>query len=223
MDAPNTIRLYNFSGTRFGLENVKMRRLKISRLMQLNDPFEMAGVDFATKELRYSFQKLKEYYADHLGLICFSRSYKNPVQWAHYAEQHKGGCLGFDVQSSLCSSVEYVQERLYLRAFAGQDEMDLPKLLAALWRTKFSHWSYEEEVRLMLMLDKFSPEGDFYFHPMDGRLRLRQVIVGCESKFSRSQVYDALGAECDDVEVFKVRPAFKTFKIVRNRNSQLWK
>lgn len=218
----NTIRLYNFSGVKYGLENVKMRRLKISRLMQLNDPFEMAGVDFANKELRRGFQKLKEFYADRLGLICLSRSYKNPVQWAHYAEQHQGVCLGFDVQASLCSTVEYVQERLSLHAFVGQGEMDMQRLLMALWKTKFSHWSYEEEVRLMLMLDKFSSEGEFHFHPMDERLKLRQVIVGCESKFSRAQVYEALGGDCDGVEVFKVRPAFKTFKIVRNRNSNLW-
>lgn len=222
MEASSTIRLYNFSGTRFGLENVKMRRLKISRIMQLNDPFEMAGIDFATKELRRGFQKLKEYYAERLGLICFSRSYKNPVQWSHYAEQHKGVCLGFDVLRSLCSPVEYVQERIDLRTFVGQEEMDLSRLITALWRTKFSHWSYEEEVRLTLMLDQFYSDGDFHFHPMDERLKLRQVIIGCDSGFSRSQVQDALGDDCDDVEVFKVRPAFKTFKIVRNRNSTLW-
>lgn len=222
MEVQNTIRLYNFSGVKFGLENVKMRRLKISRLMQLNDPFEMAGIDFANKELRRGFQKLKEFYAERLGLICLSRSYKNPVQWAHYAEQHKGVCLGFDVQTSLCSPVEYVLERLSLHTFVEQGEMDMQRLLMALWRTKFSHWSYEEEVRVMLMLDNFPSEGDFHFHPMDERLKLRQVIVGCESKFSRSQVHDALGGGCEDVEVFKVRPAFKTFKLVRNRNSKLW-
>ena len=43
MEIPNTLRLYYFTGVEFGLENVRRRRLKISRLMQLNDPFEMGG------------------------------------------------------------------------------------------------------------------------------------------------------------------------------------
>ena len=223
MEVTDITRLYYFSGTRFGLENVEKRRLKISRLMQLNDPFEMASVDFATRDLRRGFQKLKEFYAEHIGLICFSKSYKNPVQWAHYADQHKGVCLGFDIPTSLCTPVNYIQERIKLETFVGPSDMELERLLSTLWGTKFSHWVYEEEVRLMLKLDQFYQDGGFYFHPMDERLKLRQVIVGCESKFSRGHVYDALGEKGTGVEVFKVRPAFKAFKIVRNKNSKLWK
>ncbi|WP_172668655.1 DUF2971 domain-containing protein [Pseudomonas fluorescens] len=222
MEIPNTIRLYYFSGVEFGLENVRRSRLKISRLMQLNDPFEMGSINFSTRDLRYGFQKLKEFYAEHLGLICFSRSYKSPVQWAHYADKHKGVCLGFDVTISRCSPVDYVQERLDLRVLAASGEVPMSQVLMTLWKTKFSHWSYEDEVRLMLPLNEFPVDGGYHFHPMGDSLKLRQVIVGCESFFTRAQVQDALGEQSSDVEVFKVRPAFKTFKMVRNRNKSLW-
>ncbi|WP_434706705.1 DUF2971 domain-containing protein [Pseudomonas sp. D4-18] len=223
MEITNTIRLYYFSGVEFGLVNVQRRRLKISRLMQLNDPFEMASINFATRDLRYGFRKLKEAYAERLGLICFSRSYKNPVQWAHYADKHKGVCLGFDVAPSRCSPVDYVKERLDLRSLCPSGEVPLKDVLMTLWRTKFSHWSYEDEIRLMLSLSEFPAEGSYHFHPMDDSLKLRQVIIGCESDFSRAQVHHALGESGSDVEVFKVRPAFKKFEMVRNRDKSLWK
>lgn len=222
MEIPNTFRLYYFSGVEFGLENVRRRRLKISRLMQLNDPFEMGGMNFPTRDLRYGFLKLKEFYSERLGLICFSRSYKSPVQWAHYADKHKGVCLGFDVEISRCTPVEYVQERLDFIGLAASAEVPMVEVLMTLWRTKFSHWSYEDEVRLMLPLSEFPVDGSFHFHSMGDSLKLRQIIIGCESDFTRDQVRGALGEQASDVEVFKVRPAFKTFNMVRNRNKSLW-
>ena len=179
-------------------------------------------MNFSTRDLRYGFQKLKEFYSERIGLICFSRSYKSPVQWAHYADKHKGVCLGFDVVISRCTPVEYVQERLDFHGLAASGEVPLVEVLMTLWKTKFSHWSYEDEVRLTLPLNEFPIDGSHHFHNMDDSLKLRQVIIGCESDFTRAQVRDALGEQISDVEVFKVRPAFKTFKMVRNRNGSLW-
>jgi hypothetical protein len=52
---------------------------------------------------------------------------------------------------------------------------------------------------------------------------LKQVLVGAESQVTRSQVSDALGDHHGkNVEVFKVRAAFRSFQIVRNKNEKLW-
>jgi hypothetical protein len=43
-------------------------------------------------------------------MLCFSRDWHNPVQWSHYADKHRGICLGFDVPDSLLVPVQYTKE-----------------------------------------------------------------------------------------------------------------
>jgi hypothetical protein len=35
------------------------------------------------------------------GLLCFGADWSSSVMWSHYADKHKGICLGFDVRRSL--------------------------------------------------------------------------------------------------------------------------
>ena len=45
-------------------------------------------------------------------MLCFSFKWSNPVLWAHYADKHKGICLGFDVPDDNVQRVKYVDTRL---------------------------------------------------------------------------------------------------------------
>lgn len=73
--------------------------------------------------------------------------------WAHYADRYKGVCLGFDVAESpssgetLLAQVKYVERRL-----SWPREQD-PKFPDRILLTKFSHWSYEHEWRMLMELD----------------------------------------------------------------------
>jgi hypothetical protein len=59
--------------------------------------------------------------------------------------------------------------------------------------------------------------------PFEGNLKLEKVIVGCNCEISRSELDKLIGDLKSKIEVFKVRPAFRTFKMVRNENKGLWK
>lgn len=87
--------------------------------------------------------------------------------------------------------------------------------------TKFSHWRYEDEVRLFVRLEVPDPCG-LYFKPFDADLRLREVIVGAASTQSRRDISDAVGAHVSDVTVRKPRLAFRTFRVVEQRRAALW-
>ncbi len=54
-------------------------------------------------------------------------------------------------------------------------------------------------------------------------MKLKTVIVGAKSKTSREQVLNALDNLCKNIEIFKARPAFKSFEIVKNKDGSLWK
>ena len=208
------MRIYHFLDSHYGLENISHKRLKISRIIDLNDPFELLGVDLHDQEMRSALNRTKEQLASNRGLICFSATWRNPVQWGHYADKHKGLCLGFDIPDDLLMKVTYTQKRLKLPS--NIDENFMKKILS----TKFTHWRYEKEYRVFLSLS--NNIGGLYFKEFSNDLKLKQVIVGCESCVSRSQISEALSDYEYEVEVFKARPAFRSFKIVRQKKEVLW-
>lgn len=103
--------------------------------------------------------------------------------------------------------------------FQWPPELDEPFVKRLLF-TKFAHWSYEDEYRAYVSLDQ--PENGLYYADFSNALTLRQVIVGPESSVTRLQIEDALGNLKSSVEVFKARAAFKSFRIVRNKNVRMW-
>jgi len=142
--------LYYFTSTIYGIENLKRRRLKISDFSNVNDPFELLGIELRDKEVRKAVNFEKSKISKKNGLLCFSEDKYNPVQWAHYADNHKGVCLGFEIPEKKLRKVKYVSERL------ARDTLDQPDCNEKLLTTKFSHWSYEQERRLIIQLNKYS-------------------------------------------------------------------
>jgi hypothetical protein len=207
------MRVYHFLSKEFGLKDLRERRLKVSRLMDLNDPFEFLAANLADHDWRKASLRTKAQLAINRGLICCSKDWHNPVQWAHYADKHRGICLGFDVPESKLAQVRYVSSRL-----DQPTEID-EAFVEALLVTKFDHWRYEDEVRLFVSLD--DPENELYFFSFSDQLSLQQVIVGAASDLTRADVSNAMGNEAA-VEVFKARAAFNSFEVVRNQNESLW-
>jgi hypothetical protein len=210
------MRVFHFRTKEYAIQSIRERRLKIARIEELNDPFEFLGVRLDDRGFRVAMKSMKREISMTRGLICFSKSWGNPLQWSHYAEDHKGICLGFDVPRNLLAKVNYVNSRL------RHDGLITLPVMEKILKTKFRHWQYEKEYRLFIGLDKFEEENGLFFLGFSHQLKLKQVIVGSRSNVSRSEIAAALGNFKDEVEVFRTRPAFKTYKIVRNENEKLW-
>lgn len=151
-------------------------------------------------------------------MLCFSRDWHNPVQWSHYADKHRGICLGFDVPDSLLVPVQYTKEppklnwdAIELGGPAGEAEM-------LRWSTtKFEHWEYENEVRLFV-----ARTGDqLQFEDFGADLRLREILIGPECTVTRQQVEDSLDG-LPAVEQLPTRLAFGGYRIVIQRDSSRW-
>jgi len=217
------MRLYHFLNEQYGLENIRNRRLKIARINELNDPFEFAGANLGNNDLREAFRKLKEVANKKRGLLCFSSKWSNPVMWSHYANNHKGLCLGFDVANEAVLPVSYSARRfaLDLEKIKSPHEQP-PEYIIKILFTKYAHWKYENEYRAFASLEDADKESELYFSRFSDRLTLKQVIVGAESSISREQLSEVLGEELQHVEKLKARLAFKSFRVVQQRNRGLW-
>lgn len=207
--------VYHFVNARYGLDDLMNTRLKIARIMELNDPFEFLGVELSDRHFRRSLQAMKKELSTNRGILSFSKTWKNPVLWSHYADKHRGVCLGFEVPSSNLSKVKYVDYRFPRPKMP--DEVFMEKLLT----TKFKHWQYEREYRAFVALEE-NVDG-LYYADFSKQLTLKRVIIGDRSRITRAQVSSALGDLEAQVKVFKARIAYKTFEVAENLNKALWR
>lgn len=76
------MRVFHFLNHEFGLKDIRERRLKVSRITDLNDPFEFLGVELSNRSYRRGLQKVKAKLSEGNGLLCFTRDWHNPVLWA---------------------------------------------------------------------------------------------------------------------------------------------
>ncbi|WP_447724001.1 DUF2971 domain-containing protein [Sphingomonas koreensis] len=196
---------------------IRSRRIRLSRLKSMNDPFELLAVEASDKLTRAFLRSNRDQVHETTGFICFSKSWRNPVQWGHYAERHKGLCLGFDVNDDHLSPVHYAPARvpaLEFRAIVEAEDLDG---LRRIGTTKYDHWHYEDEVRSLHMLSDPEPDG-VAFGP---DLALREVMVGANNTIlTRKELTGAVNG-LGQVRLTKVRPSFKEFKMVEQKDPKL--
>lgn len=217
------MRLYYFTTERFGLEAVRDSRLKIARINELNDQFEFLGLALGRGDRRI-LRAFKNGMAERFGLVCMSRNWHHPMLWAHYADKHRGLCLGFDIADSECFlEIEYVDDRPTLTEFgrkclADLNENDMKRLLVM----KFRDWEYEAEYRAFCDLKEKDPVTDHYFLTFSENMKLAQVVVGERSLVTREKLACVLGNRAESVVCFKARAAFKRFEVVENKLQKAW-
>lgn len=217
------MRLYHFVKAEFGLQAIRDRRLKISELGQLNDPFEFLGVALANRYDRKIMREWKESMAKEFGILCMSGSWQQPLLWSHYGDRHCGLCLGFDAADDSFVKVSYVSERPALAAFGCRDiaELDDAAFLHMVY-SKFDAWAYEDEYRSVCGLGERDEVSGLCFVPFSEQLILREVIVGAYCTVTRAQVADAMRGYDGNIRRFKARVGFMKFEVVENKQSGMW-
>ena len=145
------------------------------------------------------------------GLICFSENWTNPLLWSHYADKHRGICLGFDVNIRRLRKVTYVKERPALRLPLSTKTTD-----DLLW-TKF--WDGGTRKSGEPGWARSAEAGHyFYYFNAQGFIRLREVIVGPLCETTETEIGAVLQGYSDQVEFIKARLAFNSFKVVIKQN-----
>jgi len=216
------MRVYYLCPAQFAISNIALRRIKISRFSDLNDPFELLAVDLADKSHRAAFKKWKDEENSKNGLICFSGQWSNPVIWGHYAERHTGVALGFDIPGEVLTPVAYVNTPMSIKVNKETGKPIITeKTMSHLFRLKFHDWKYENESRMFIKLDHKTVESGMYFYPFDSNLVLREVILGPRCELPISGVRAMVESFHPYVAVIKSRLAFSSFRVIKNKIASL--
>lgn len=209
------MRAYHLAPEHWALESMRRRCLKLAMLEDMNDPFELLGIEFRTPEDRAFFQQeLKPEMNGTIGILCFSRKWDNPVLWSHYADKHRGLCLGFDIPDQWAKNVTYVGQRLKADIEHDNPLDDTNSPGYKLVTTKYSHWKYEDEVRLIFPLEHVQREGPNYFVPYCDILSLQEVVVGLRSKITDENLISSLSREDQEVSIIRTRLATHSYKVL---------
>lgn len=227
--------VYYYASPRHILTNLRAGLLKISSFSGCNDPFELAsfnmnkGVSYDDRRLfRQRIRAWQRRQDDRYGLICFSSTWRSPLMWAHYALDHTGLCLEFtpdrhSIENSghRLLKVDYRPTRLHRDSVPPDlDRVENDRELRGLCATKFSPWSYEKEIRLLVDLSApgIVVRRGMHFMPIGQCMDLDNIFMGYRSNHKLEAIERALGIR--HLPVLQTRPAFTNFQIVLQKGSK---
>ena len=214
------MRVYHLLSAENGVSDIALKRIRISRVRDLNDPFELLAAKLDNKFHRKGLRDWRTEFNEGNGLLCFSKSWENPVLWSHYAVKHRGVCLGFELADDLAVPVKYTADRLPVGFVDGDPAKGLESsFVTDLLTTKFEHWRYEDEVRVFVKLDPAEQQGGSFFYPFSDKLRLSDVILGPLCEMPVSEIRGLVRGTYHRVGVYQARLAFKWFKVVPDERS----
>lgn len=123
-----------------------------------------------------------------VAILSLTRAPSNPLMWAHYGQDHTGFVIGYDVSDSFLSSSDYnlipvsagdvvytstksphildptMMQRIqniFMSGLGALDQIRDPETLSIarkIFLTKHASWVYEEEVRVVKVLDSLFQE-----------------------------------------------------------------
>lgn len=122
--------------------------IRFTPLLSLNDPFEHS---MKIGEYEYAIQP--EFCTNATKFVSLSRNYTNILMWSHYADSHKGFCIGFSRQNNYFKAAESVRYRRYRSNLNGAsiDSATPNSITKMVALEKAIDWAYEEEERLFLV------------------------------------------------------------------------
>ena len=209
------MRLFRFMSKEHGLDVIRDQRLKVSQLHDLNDPFELTAVDLSDREFRKKYTMFKPEMSEKYGILCFSRTWKSPLLWSHYANRHKGVALEFKVLDSVAHSVTYRTNRYALNyeKYTGQTPLD-ERDIQGIWLTKYKQWEYEDEVRVILRKSNCDKQGAMYFYRLGQNIQLQGIVLGPLCDIAIIEIEKSLPKNLR-ISVIQSRLAVRSFSIVK--------
>ena len=129
------------------IDVLREARIRFTPLLSLNDPFEHS---MKIGDHEYAIQP--EFCTNATRFVSLSRNNTNILMWSHYADAHKGFCIGFSRKNDYFKMAESVRYRRYRSNLNGAniDSTTPASILKTTALEKAIDWAYEEEERLFL-------------------------------------------------------------------------
>lgn len=199
---PAQVTLYRYFNEEGALRTLDSMMLRVALIDKLNDPFDcfpqVYFSDGVRQDDRAGFErKILDHRSSTYGLLCFSRTWREPVLWSHYADHHRGIALVLRMERGKQHfPVKYRPRREKViigpPGFIGPPDMNaFNRAHFASLITKSPTWRYEQETRIFVRLDDCELHGGQYFRPLPC-LVVAGVILGLRNTTAPRLVFDLL-------------------------------
>lgn len=94
--------LYKYYGASAGISAIESKKLGFREPSYFNDPFDLTYIN--NSSLSNELNRLVAYFKNYSVILSLTRNPLNPLMWAHYGAEHKGFCIGYDVDDDFLLS-----------------------------------------------------------------------------------------------------------------------
>jgi hypothetical protein len=155
---------------------------------------------------------INEIRSSKVGVYSLTANLKSILSWSHYADSHRGFCVGFHTSSLRVflqrsqlplelGRVDYSKEYPYINAYNTSVAEKARKIL---W-TKSSDWEYENEYRIL-----WNDGANNRLTIPDGIIL--RVVLGCQvSPADRDEMISILKGPSDRLSLFQAKQQKNTF------------
>jgi hypothetical protein len=220
---PAHIRIYRYLEAKYAISAIEKRELHVSRLKELNDPFEfMPGLrhvhptwppEIVDQHLDFLVEKFHPLW----GIISFSEKIHDPVVWSHYSDSHRGIAIGFDYalnDSLLQMTYPTGRPTIDVYAVPGMSESELKRMLLQILSAKAPSWIYEQEHRVIVELSKCREHEGRYFEKIPEDF-MKHVVLGIRCTVTEQRIRDALQKSgLQDVQITRARRCPTEFRVL---------
>ena len=156
---------------------------------------------------------------DENGIFSAAKKWSQNLMWAHYADSHKGFCVGFEFNNMFDPNMGVAHEVRYSKEypkfgpefFMGDHDTYNERLFETTLATKSFDWSYEEEVRYI----KLSRDGGSGIYSFD-KNSLKEVIIGAlASPKNRSEIIKAITKSMPWVRIYQAKLSVSKYELYR--------
>ena len=189
---------------------------KICKEKLLDDIYGNKFINKLRKLLREGAEK-------EFGIVSLTSKKDDLLMWSHYADDHKGFCIGYDVKK-LIDSIDYnekiigpnptacIQEKINYSKVIPEFSLfdrDYEKVVNLL-TTKSIDWKYEDEYRILKINScnktiKLDDE------------TIKEIILGCKMNNSvKQEIREIVNNNLHGTKILEANMSLKKFKLIIN-------
>lgn len=146
------------------VQTIQDNKIWFSDLESLNDPFEKVyatqildksdGMNQIVNDFFIPFRTSIDDFYKKVGILSLCRENSNLVMWSHYADNHKGYCIEYDITSNNFDELNFEnKDEVFLFNIEYEnspiDYLSLPSNFQFYLRRKSKLWEYEKELRFI--------------------------------------------------------------------------
>lgn len=199
------------------LQNLSNQKNWVADPFEFNDPFEFSltdkyypnsqgNLECFQKEQLTKVKRIEDEISQY-GVVCYSSDYINNLLWSHYADNHKGMCLVFNVPEKKVPNLRKVSYSKNFPLVGITEKPEIYKEIIKVVTTKSIDWSYEKEYREILNMKNILND-----YPGE----LTEIIFGCRTPFDDIQIVrDIAISKNKDIKISKMHIAQNQYQLIK--------